>query len=296
MTTELPRYRLIRRSYIPRAPDRADEMLEADTEIVFTGQPGSNMLPINVAAALATRANPANLSAATRLAEMRAERDAMWTRLTAAQQERARVLADDPKSSMVVNLRREIEELTTHHREHGEAIEMLKTRAVSEIDEEMHAVALKRCEQGMKFAAERAALEPQYLQAITALADVVTRMKALAEAARGLLAAGLDYDSRLTLGDVVKTHGDAVAAHLVSALVHAQALPVEYLPTWPTFASSAELKSFEKQIAREPEHPAARRARAQAAVDLDRADREHFADVQRRGRIADGRQPVAGAA
>lgn len=268
--TQLPKYTVTRRSYIPREPGKPSEILDADTEIVFEGKPGSNLLPVNVAAIRMTGGKIGDAPDAERLVEMQAERDAIWRRLEAAQTERNRLLADDHKSPELKRLRREIEDLAATHREHGESIEMLKVRAIGQIDDMTHAANLAKRERAVHIAKNRAAiLNGPALSALRALADALVTAGNHTSAIRELARAGLDFDQTMDLVSAIGGQDQQAANWAVSALVQLGGLPGHYLPLSPG-PHGAEALAALLSHSFAPEHPAAYR-------DRTRLQREHAA-------------------
>lgn len=293
--TQMPKYRLTRRAYAPRAPGEPCEILEAGAEITYTGKPGANLLPVNIAAILAVGAMVGDAPAAVRLAEMEAERAAIWARLEKAHAERSRLLADDPKSANLKRLRTEIEDLRAAHREHGEAIDTLRSRAGAEIDDVVHARNVKRHDHAKLLAEKRAELvQGPLVQAVEYLAQAMASANIYGGAIRELAASGKDFERRLDAAGVVADHEEAVQSYVLAVLVERGVLSSQHRPPSPRPHGAEALPWQIERFA--PEHPAIRRARTQAAADLERADREHRAEVQRRGREADGRPPMAGVA
>lgn len=286
--TQLPKYTLMRRSFIPRAPGEPCEMLAAGTEITFEGKPGSNLLPANVAAIRVMGGKIGGAPDAERLAEMQAERDEIWKRLEAAQAERSRLLADDPKSSELKQLRREIEDLTATHREHGESIDMLKVRAIGQIDDVTHAANLAKRERAAKLAETRAAIiNGPAASALRALADALVTAQIYTSAIQELAMAGLDFERRLDMCGVIAPHDEATANWVVSALTQLGALPPQYRPSLPQNHAAEALAGQLSSVA--PEHPADWRARTRAQRELAARGENYFENIAR-GRALDAVQ------
>ena len=257
MTGELPRYHLTRRTYIARAPGQPAELLEAGSEIVFEGKPGISMLPTNIEAirALGGQAG-GGTSTADRVAEMMAERQTIFTRIEQAQDERARLLADDAKSPGLRRLRAEIDALHTANHELSEAIELLRGRAVAQIDDAADGAARKRHERAVAIARARAALAQGPLwQAIESLAGILLSMRAHGAAIQDLASGSApDMERALGLAGVLAAHEAAIDDWVLAALVQLGALPSSYRPAWVRHHGAEALALQLNHYA--PEHPA----------------------------------------